>query len=206
MSRHALHATPLALLLAFTFPLAQAASITWDEAVDGDLAPELAPFTLGSGVHTFTGTTRAFFPGEPNDLDSFLFNLPAGTSLSSVSFAFGNVQYSPTTLYLIVDFAVSSPDVQAFYTPTQSEFLYFPEGTAAVSPVALFESALPLGPGEYRLLPGIGGADPGLEFSWAYDYTLSFTVVPIPPAVVMFASGLGLLAAYRKRRRTSGQA
>ena len=177
----------------------QAATITWDEGTDGDLTPELTPFTLGAGVNTFSGTVSAFFPGQPNDLDSFLFDIAPGHMLVSASFAFSDVQHSATTTNLGVEYAVTSADVSSYFTPSQNITLYFPAGTAAVSPVALFELSLPLGTGSYRLLPGIGGADPGLEFSWAYDYTLSLSVVPLPPALALFIAPLFVAATIRRR-------
>lgn len=176
-----------------------AAVTTWDEGTDGDLTPELTPFTLGAGINTFSGTVSAYFPGQPNDLDSFLFDIAPGHMLVSASFAFSNVQHSATTTNLAAEYAVTSADVSSYFAPSQNVVLYFPAGAAAVSPVALFELSLPLGAGSYRLLPGISGSDPGLEFSWAYDYTVSLSVVPLPPGLALFVAPLLGVAAVRRR-------
>ena len=84
--------------------IAHAVPVTYSEAVHGDLGetsnPATGVGTFDSGVNTVQGQTRFGIAGR--DFDSFRFTIPAGLTLTQISFTFAT-----TFQVLIVEVARS---------------------------------------------------------------------------------------------------
>jgi hypothetical protein len=73
------------------------------------------------------------------------------------------------------------------------------------SPVSLFVSNLPLSYGAYSISNGFGNIA-GVNASWNYTMTFDVSKVPLPPALPLFATGLGLMGLFGWRQRRAGAA
>ncbi|UCG72258.1 MAG: hypothetical protein JSV45_13565 [Chromatiales bacterium] len=174
------------------------ATTVWDESVDGDLstdpnAPTPVQFQAGSNI--ITGTMGG--PGNVGDYITFTFGPGQGlTGLVLLEFAsqmgdergFHGINEGPTSF-------IPSP-------ATQDNFLggnhlnAFEAGTdvlpgLATTPLVGAGFAIPLGEGTYSYLIQQTASDPT-------SYSLEFQVVPVPAAVWLFGSALGLLGWLRR--------
>lgn len=173
------------------------AATIWDESVDGNLSTDPgAPtsVTFSAGSNTITGTVGG--PGNIGDYITFTLGSDQGlTGLVLLEFdsTFGNdrifhgLNLGPTSF-------IPSP-------ATQDNFLggnhvnAFEVGTDLLPGLAVplvgsgFE--VPLGAGTYSYLIQQTDSDPT-------NYSLDFQVVPVPAALWLFGSALGLLGWYRR--------
>jgi len=179
----------------------QAAPITYDEAVQGDLEFGFVG-TLGVGVNNVSGTIH-FRTGGDFDFDLFSFAIPVGTRLVGASYTF-----SPTFTniggaavgYDLGQLPLSFPAPP----PLDSQLI---DLLSASSPVLLFANALPLEAGSYGLTRGLLSLDCLSEgpCSWQNDYTWALTVasenVPEPPSYVLISLALAALGFACRRKR-----
>jgi hypothetical protein len=186
----------LALALAFVgaAPGVLAAPLAYDEAVSGDLdVSPVTPLALDIGVNTVKGSVFAS-PGI--DFDSFLFDLPSGGQVVSISLAFQLANRGAANPAVGYDLGAAHQDVS---------FL-------GASPVDLFPAELPLTSSQFLISNSIifcGCAGTG----WSADYILTVTVrpeaiaeVPEPGSLALLAAGCGAFLLARQRRVKSGTA
>lgn len=185
----------LALVLAGAAPGVLAAPLAYDEAASGDLdASPVTALALDIGTNTVTGN---IFLGAGFDRDSFLFDLPSGGQVVSISLAFELSNQGAAGPGARYDLGGALQSVS---------FL-------GASPVSLFPAQLPLTASQflisnYGLNCGCAGT------GWSADYVLTVTVRPETVAEVPEPGSLALLAAagggafwlVRRRRAETGAA
>jgi hypothetical protein len=192
-----------------------AATVNIDEHVDGDVnsITPLGGFVFDIGMNTFAGTWDG---GIPPEVDTFLFNIPVGMKLDSITFNSDWI-WDPVVASFIGDPGLSLfvppgptlPGGAPAGTPVSewdnyAETLVFREGFDATTtfPLSLGVAAMPQYTGRYLLAPdALPGNSPSTG-STVVDYELVFevSVVPLPAAVWLFGSALGLLGWLRKRQ------
>lgn len=193
--RMSLAASLFCIALAATSFAAQAAPITYVQAIDGDLpnigARGLPTFMFDVGMNTFTGTvTRT----TPDSSDSFLFNIPTGTELVSADLTVTAIRFDPARTF-------SWNAVIHLWTPTY-HFAYQDPRTAPLPlTISLPASLFPLPSGQtYRTGVAQGfGASGTLQFDYVAKYTVE--AVPVPAALPLLATGIGLMGFMGWRRR-----
>jgi hypothetical protein len=180
---------------------ASSAAVIYDESISGDRTADSTqvPLVLGSGsseiIASFTYTPSLY------DADSWVFTVPVGLQLNSWSVSYSrdqtvDVVNAGWSLYqgILGSGAVQLPGSEGIisYNPSLG-----PAGSP--SPDTWFETLLPLQAGTYSLMSaGNGrGAAGGLV---PYSFTLQTAPVPLPAAAWLLLSGIGGLAAMRKRR------
>lgn len=206
----------LAILASGLASVAQAATITYDEAVSGDLpyggrgtVPTL--FSFDAGINSVQGT-ETFFTNNGSttvDGDGFRFSLGAGQVLTSVIFEYSGTQQpmcQEFTLALAPDALGSNPPSTALAKTSAS--LGAPGSCQVqIAPIVpsgspVFGEALPLGAEIYELSDTGGqfggqGADGLLH----YKFTFNVTAVPAPGALALFGTAiLSVLPAGLRRR------
>lgn len=197
----------------------EAATITYNESVDGDLTSqpsvsgEIEVFTLGIGENTFSGeVTFTSQVNETNnslsDYDSIAFKLPSETKLTSVVIStsllpggFGR-EFSDTRYELIDSLGInySSEDILGEVT------VEIPSTNFSV-----FEQVLPLDSGSYFFSNSAFGSqfrpDDADEYSQTAAYTVSFNVkskpIPEPSSTLGLAviSSLGAFSIFNRKRK-----
>lgn len=188
------------MLLALGAGVANAAVMTYDEAVSGDLSnPPLTTLAFDVGVNTISGNTglrvAANGVSSTEDVDPFEFAVPTGTQIVGAQLfmaqAVGGTLSTDWYLYS-----------GSFYSDPESTLVGQFSITATNTTVVLPSPSY--GPGTYSVLPGYmayGGAA-------SADYTFTFTLreanenpVPVPePATPLLLAG-ALLAATAVGRR-----
>ena len=202
----------VAVLVALLARVAQAAPIQYSEGISGDLSQTPSTtlqFDVGS--NTISGSTRflSFIEPEPNchfctDFDSFRFDLPANTKLTSIVLSWdidaNNVRRADSD-YALCSGAGCPGAVLGLETV---DWL-------GGSPVVVldFDGVLPLGSGTFTVSNtaiGIAQLDTshGVGMGWTADYTWTFgvTAIPEPASFLLVALALGAfgLTALRQRR------
>lgn len=187
--------TLFASLLTTVSVSVQAAPLSYDEAIDGDINRDF--FLLDIGTNTITGDTELNNPGT--DFDIFDFDLAPGTQVNSISYEFTNVVERPGTSGFGLGMDTGSGNLGDWEIDVLND----------ASPVSILGEILPLSAGagpytfDYYLWRFGGSADP---FGGQWDYTLTFevgpaTVVPVPAAIWLFGSGmLGMIGIARRKK------
>lgn len=191
-----------AMILLFTVSVLLTAPVhaafTYDEGVSGDIDydTDFNFFTFELGSNTITGHT--FFTDVADDFDVFEFDLAPGTEVISITYAFSNVNPAGSGGFGLgmVSFIADLGEWEINVIDD-------------ISPVSILDEILPLSDeisyffNYYLWLHDLGGPVGG---SW--DYTLTFevgeaTVIPVPAAVWLFASGLLGLVGIARRNITA---
>ena len=176
-----------------------AAPLIYDESVDGDLNDQT--LLLDAGINTISGDWTLIYPNV-TDKDSFWFTIPQDMELTNVTYTFDD-----SSVTLPFGYALLSPYMVLPYTSDRVNLVV----PGADSPQNFFESSLPISEGTYflrqdlsflqtefsnwTLSNGDGGTVP---YTWSF--TVEPTVVPVPAAVWLFASGLlGLITVARRK-------
>ena len=214
VDRH-LRAIGIAVFVVLLVGGAQATPVHYSEAVSGDLAqtPNTA-FDFDIGNNTISGATHflSFIEPEPNchfcsDFDSFTFNLPSHTALSSIALSWDldatNVRRAESDFGLC---AGAGDVVSCFANSLGSQSVDWLGG----SPLAIdFEGALPIGSGTYTVRNtslGIGQLDSshGVGMGWTADYKWTFRVtsIPEPSTLPLLAMALGAFGLVSLRQRS----
>ncbi len=189
-------------LLSYGAVFPAAAAVVYDEAVSGDLSdlPPLAAFGLQLGMNSIKGTQFSDDTGPVgccSDFDSFIFAVPAGMHLASVSYEFRTTGGS---LSSSTEFALQrgSESVGAQLADQEIDL------DAASSTVELFASALPLSTGTYMINNSLTVE---IGQNWSADYTINLLVasgaVPEPPTYVVLITGLIIVLSVRASRGRS---
>lgn len=211
-------AASLGLTLSFA-PLPAPAAVIYEETSSADDLPIDPPYpVLPLALGTSSVLGRTSFSGDA--VDSFAVSVPAGLELASVTYvftisAFARGGATLTTAVSGLSFVAgdgSAPQpgsllanenvdmvpglCSVFVTPPCG-----PESASAVS-VALFEGALPRGPGIYSVEQrALSVNDPELV-TWSSDYRIDLVVVPEPASLLLAGVGVALLSFGRGRQRT----
>lgn len=186
--------------------VAQAAVVSYDEAINGDMTIDVAATVLNFdiGTNTVSGSSSLLSDGSITiDFDWFTFVIPDGTNVTAVSYSFSNVvPLTDTTTANVGYFGRLLDPFTILSNPVFSLF--------GSTPVDMFSASLPLGPGEYTMGNNSHGFN-GAGISW--DYTISFTVVciqtscdngepaPVPAPATLAFLGFGLTGIGLIRRR-----
>jgi hypothetical protein len=166
-------------------------------------APDVGQFNLVGGNNTFTGTAKTGNPGGDSS-DSFIISVGANQTLTGASIQFGTnlddfhpAFASPAPHFVLSELSGVNPPV-----------FDIPVGFTGLDHLQTFSApAFTLGPGLYSVLFG-NGTFARLDNA-AIGYVMSFTVAqqvaqtPIPAALPLFTSGLGVMgfAAWRRARK-----
>ena len=190
--------TCFVLALAIVAPAAWAAPLTFDEGVSGDLSaamPSPTVLAFGIGVNTVLGSLYSGV--QAPDFDAFAFTIPAGGTLTAISYAFTlDPEDGVTVATASWGFDVGNTGLPAELGVVTIDFF-------GASPQALFDGSLPRGPGLHGFYNVDQSSTPGLD--WSSTYRIDFVVrdtatgIPAPPALLLLAAGVAGLACARRR-------
>lgn len=185
-------------LVAVGFSGVAGAATVWDESVDGNLSTDPAAptgITFSAGNNVIIGTIGG--PGNVGDYITFSF-APGQGLVGLVLLEFDSQMGDERGFNAVNEGSTSFIPSPA----TQDNFLggnhvnAFEVGTDILprlgsTPLVGSGFSIPLGEGTYSYLIQQTASD-------LTSYSLEFQVVPVPAAVWLFASGLGLLGWFRR--------
>lgn len=160
-------------------------------------APDVGLFNLVAGANTFFGAVKT-----PNDSsDAFLIGISATQTLIGASIVFGTNLNPFDPL-----FAAPGPIwTLEESSPTPTIFLQSLGFNHMDAPQSLTAPAFSRGAGLYSLLIGNGtfatNNNEPVQYTITFNVTDTVAVTPIPAALPLFASALGVLGAVGFRRR-----
>jgi hypothetical protein len=210
----------IALLSFLSSPWTAHAAIVYDETVNGDLGSPFSTspndshvipvLTLTEGTNVVTGTISVQgVAGSPSlDLDRLFFNIQSGFQLTSIRLEVVSNSHLGTGTSWSPTVSVQNPNYSSLSSIQLDGSNSF-SGTAVPDaiPGAIFllNNGLPLTGGPYVTSINAGyGYSPSSVFNEAFGYKLSYEVaaspVPLPAAAWLLLSGLGGLAAARRRK------
>lgn len=191
---------------------AQSAPLSYDEAVDGDIASS-SPFVPGArdpgplfalaiGANTIVGRTSYGVALGDQDFDFFRLELPASTVVTSATFSWtsfaanGTLSSAGVGPFVIVGAGTGAGLVDP------SEVRFLAEGSGRRS---LWNPGALTGPEIYDLayVIGIGRDQDATGTRWSVDYTWTFVVAPVtasePATFVLLAVAIAGVAFARRR-------
>ena len=185
----------LGLCLATTNSFADTV-VLWDEAVNGDLSglgTSIGNFQVGT--NTFLGSGSLLRSGgnaASADTDSGFLVLNDGLRIDSMTAFITSLFESPGSSLFTRFAGLHSPT-----TPTIVEIEMISNATL----ISLLPDDTP---GTYRFFTGGGGAGvaDGGTILWDWRIDMVVSTIPEPSTILLFASGLAGLAAWRYRKRT----
>ena len=172
---------------------AQAAPVSYDEAVDGDLPldPD-ALLNFEPGANIVKGTS---FSGLGFDPDTIGFAIGADEELVSISYAWTFTSLAADTVSIAIDHALR--DISLLPNFGFEYVVLFP----STSPSAMFTDVLPLGSGSYQVRPSfLVNSGSGSTWAYVWTFTVRSTKVPEPGAFGVLGLGFAGLMAARRRR------
>ncbi len=196
-----------AAVAAFT-GLAAADPVSFDEAVSGNLGDTLSTvLVLGTGDNTISGSLT--LGSLTQDLDTWAFQVQAGQVLTGAWLTFSSAQTAsarPFTTATVDLYGCSGLD-GCDPNPVQTWDLL------ASTPLDLMLFTWPLGEGAYTISPDTSFVSPRGEVGQLLTtaYTLHLLVADASPTSALpepgtaVLAGVGLLAAFAGRRRSSGR-
>lgn len=195
----------LASVLIFTPNTSSAATVIYDEFLDGELdGSQSFDLALGENVLYATNdeTPDAIEPKE----DFFFFNVGSGKQIESIFIETSNLEFVGND----VDFWIISIYFGGLDSGIQTNFsIIRPDNESSLVDSAFY----PLPEDNYRweMHGGHGGTDDELPHGVSFDYKLTFNVVndgppispvPLPAALPLLVAGLGGLGWFgRKSKR-----
>lgn len=185
-------------LLAFN---ANAATINYDEATDGDIGPlGLSPyFMLDVGINSISGTVTwaSSYSSTHSDWDDVVITIPNGTRLDSITYTI-NQTPGDTGIFNQTSYRLESGDfLNSNGTILGDDIYRFP-----LDGFSTFQTTLPLESNDYLLkhIYMAGDLSPGEVVSAAYRWEFNVTAVPVPAAAWLFGTGLlGLIGLARRK-------
>jgi hypothetical protein len=206
------------VLLVITFLLTSissthAAVIQYDESIDGDIS-HLSQY-IGQtdiGINSISGHAGV---ASFSDLDVARIGVQADQQITGINFSLDNIidNGNHTVFSIHISPAFSSAiDIVYFHLNSISSF-YLNDGyddyiytNGGSFNGNIFTNILPVvGNGNYELkVNSFSGAPLNVEFDYSWLLEVNSTVVPIPPAIWLFASALiGLLSITRRSKITA---
>jgi hypothetical protein len=193
------------LILAGT--VSQAATVRYNESTNGDLVyitdPAVHdPFILDVGLNTFSGSMDEV----ARDRDTIYFAIADGLSLVSahLTYWYSIDSYDNTSYFSLQKLSSGGGGMSLgddVIVGNEAYCLLFPDYCDSSSAFH-WASGLPSGGAEYLLQPGNIGANGNSTLSTLhYDWEIQVigAAVPVPAAVWLFGSALGLLGWMRRK-------
>ena len=175
---------------------AQAAPLTYDEALSGDLgnAFPASEFRLDIGDNTVAGSTFYRSSGD-FDFDTFAIVIPVGTRLTDVVYSF-QATLLPGTAVGASEYILDEGNADVTF-PYLAAYDVILTGPTAVHP---FDGGLPVGSGTFVVQHySLGASGNGFDADYDWTFTVEPEAIPEPASFVLI--GVGLAGAWVRRRR-----
>ena len=175
---------------------APAAPILYEESVSGDLSdamPSATVLAFDAGLNSVRGSLYSGVLAP--DLDAFAFAVPAGLSLTAITYAFTLEPDDGNTV------ATTSWGFDLGNSGLPAELGVIEVDLFGPSAQTLFADVLPQGGGLYGFYNVAHGSTAGLD--WSSTYQIDFVVreattgVPEPASLLLLAAGLAALCGAR---------
>jgi hypothetical protein len=192
----------IALVLTVCISPVYGASVSYDETFDGDVSSHESLGTeliFDVGLNSVRGE---YFDLDGDDNDNFSFIIPEGMNVQEIV-----AEYTMLGRLIM-------QQVDLFYKPDSGHtavslgFSFFCSGFSHANCVSSPGHPFGLGPfdsGIYKIVYGGGlfssefPASVGEGVAWEYQISVASTAVPIPAAIWLFGSALGLLGWIRRK-------
>ena len=179
------------------------AAVIYSEDVDGEMAIPMPELDFVVGVNSILGTT--YHGDMGSDYDSFIFNLPVNTVLTSVTYSFFNVDPMGSINNLYRTYKISPTG--ALGINSVSDRIYILQGSNVGTSPYLWDSFLAAKSGGQYLWSWASAGYSGHITTedgayWNYQIDFNVSAVPLPAAVWLFGSALlGLIGFSTHKKR-----
>jgi hypothetical protein len=177
---------------------------TWDESVDGDLdfvtAGSTAPIVLDVGINSFLGSID--YSADPRDFDTINFRVPTDHELTSFHLDYSWVGEVFAFQGIGLQNASSGAGIGDGLKLGNTAYCTSLSGPCQPSSSFPWLSLLPLEADHYWIQAGAvrqGGA-PNAILNYEWEIVVTNTAVPVPAAVWLFGSALGMLGWMRRKK------